>query len=235
MLTPLTAFRFWPPEAFVHFAAFNLGSGLALGTICLVAGTGTGIAPAFPRARSRVLRAVLVRSGAMSRAPGIALMLLLLSPVAALASGMVPFCQYSTNASGLIENARYRLHDAWTAADLVAVAVAPERATTGQPQPVKLRVVVKGPESGRIDLVAQRCAGTACRGLAVPPGTEFLLLLRRLPDGTFHKVDGEGNDACPSVFLVTDGAAQIGDRQVPVPALRRYFEQRPPPIAFPGR
>ncbi len=46
----------------------------------------------------------------MTRAPGIALMLLLLSPVAALASGMVPFCQYSTNASSRIENARYRLH-----------------------------------------------------------------------------------------------------------------------------
>ena len=44
VLTPLTAFRFWPPEAFVHFAAFNLGSGLALGAVCLVAGT--GIAPA---------------------------------------------------------------------------------------------------------------------------------------------------------------------------------------------
>jgi hypothetical protein len=88
----------------------------------------------------------------MSRAPGIALMLLLRSPVAALASGMLPFCQYSTNASGRIENARYRLHD-----------------------------------------------------------------------------------ACPNVFLVTDGAAQIGDRRVPVPALRRYFEQQPLPIAFPGR
>jgi len=80
VLTPLTAFRFWPPEAFVHFAAFNLGSGLALGAVCLIAGT--GIAPttwlginvflvawylafshlrhspvplAFPRALSRVL------------------------------------------------------------------------------------------------------------------------------------------------------------------------------------
>lgn len=44
VLTPLTAFRFWPPEAFVHFAAFNLGSGLALGAVCLIAGS--GIAPA---------------------------------------------------------------------------------------------------------------------------------------------------------------------------------------------
>ncbi len=31
VLTPITAFRFWPPEAAVHFAAYNLGEGLALG------------------------------------------------------------------------------------------------------------------------------------------------------------------------------------------------------------
>ena len=31
VLTPITAFRFWPPEAAVHFAAFNFGEGLALG------------------------------------------------------------------------------------------------------------------------------------------------------------------------------------------------------------
>lgn len=170
----------------------------------------------------------------MIRAARFAMALLLFGPAGTLAS-VVPFCQYGTNASGRIEDARYRLHDAWTAADLVAVGVAPERATPGQPQPVTLRVVVKGPESGRIDLVGRQCAGTACRGLAVPPGTEVLLLLRRLPDGTFHKVDGEGNDACPNVFLVTENTAQIGDRRVPVPALRQYFEQRPLPIAFPGR
>jgi len=170
----------------------------------------------------------------MIRAARVAMALLLLGPVGALAS-VVPFCQYSTNASGRIEDARYRLHDAWAAADLVAVAVAPQPAAPGRRQPVSLRVVIKGPETSRIDLIGNTCAGTACRGLAVPPGTEFLLLLRRLPDGTFHKVDGEGNDACPNVFLVTDGAAQIGDRRIPVPALRQYFERRPPPIAFPGR
>lgn len=85
----------------------------------------------------------------MSRAPGIAscCSCARLSPPWPAAC-----CQYSTNASGLIENARYRLHD-----------------------------------------------------------------------------------ACPNVFLVTDGTAQISDRRIPVPTLRQYFEQRPLPIAFPGR
>lgn len=31
VLTPLTAFRFWPPEAACHFLAFNFGEGLAYG------------------------------------------------------------------------------------------------------------------------------------------------------------------------------------------------------------
>ena len=38
MLTPITAFRFWPPEAFVHFVAFNFGQGLALGLANLAFG-----------------------------------------------------------------------------------------------------------------------------------------------------------------------------------------------------
>lgn len=38
VLTPITAFRFWPPEAAVHFAAFNFGEGLALGIANLVFG-----------------------------------------------------------------------------------------------------------------------------------------------------------------------------------------------------
>ena len=31
VLTPITAFRFWPPEAAVHLFAFSLGEGIALG------------------------------------------------------------------------------------------------------------------------------------------------------------------------------------------------------------
>ncbi len=39
VLTPITAFRFWPPEAVVHFAAFNFGEGVALGIANLAFGT----------------------------------------------------------------------------------------------------------------------------------------------------------------------------------------------------
>lgn len=43
VLTPLTAFRFWPPESVVHFIAFSLGSGLAIGISAKI--LGIGVAP----------------------------------------------------------------------------------------------------------------------------------------------------------------------------------------------
>jgi sterol desaturase/sphingolipid hydroxylase (fatty acid hydroxylase superfamily) len=39
VLTPITAFRFWPPETAVHFAAFALGEGIALGIAAEFLGT----------------------------------------------------------------------------------------------------------------------------------------------------------------------------------------------------
>lgn len=42
-LTPLTAFRFWPPEQAVHMLGFNLGVGIGLGLIYRVHG---GVVPA---------------------------------------------------------------------------------------------------------------------------------------------------------------------------------------------
>jgi sterol desaturase/sphingolipid hydroxylase (fatty acid hydroxylase superfamily) len=44
VLTPITAFRFWPPEAAVHFIAFNLGAGIAIGIASTI--FGIGVAPA---------------------------------------------------------------------------------------------------------------------------------------------------------------------------------------------
>lgn len=38
VLTPITAFRFWPPEAVCHFAAFNFGEGVAFGIANLAFG-----------------------------------------------------------------------------------------------------------------------------------------------------------------------------------------------------
>lgn len=43
VLTPLTAFRFWPPESVLHFIAFSLGSGIAIGIAALI--LGIGVAP----------------------------------------------------------------------------------------------------------------------------------------------------------------------------------------------
>ncbi|MFM9971198.1 MAG: sterol desaturase family protein [Burkholderiales bacterium] len=38
VLTPITAFRFWPPEAVVHFVAFQFGEGIAFGIANLMFG-----------------------------------------------------------------------------------------------------------------------------------------------------------------------------------------------------
>ena len=38
VLTPITAFRFWPPEAVVHFLAFSFGQGIGLGLANLAFG-----------------------------------------------------------------------------------------------------------------------------------------------------------------------------------------------------
>lgn len=162
-------------------------------------------------------------------------LLCLLIGLAPAAASVAPFCQYSTDPGGFIENARYRVYDAWQAADLVAVVIAPAHATNGQPQPVEVRGVIKGAVGGRVELVGPRCAGTACRGLRIAAQTEFLLLLRRLPDGTWTGVDREDGGACPNVFAVANDTARIGGESVPVPLLRQYFEGRPPPIPFGAR
>lgn len=44
VLTPITAFRFWPPEAICHFIAFSFGQGVAYGIANLV--FGANITPA---------------------------------------------------------------------------------------------------------------------------------------------------------------------------------------------
>jgi sterol desaturase/sphingolipid hydroxylase (fatty acid hydroxylase superfamily) len=38
VLTPVTAFRFWPPEAAVHLLAFSIGEGLAVGVAAVIFG-----------------------------------------------------------------------------------------------------------------------------------------------------------------------------------------------------
>jgi hypothetical protein len=157
-----------------------------------------------------------------------------LLPVVGFASGMDPICKFSTSASGSISNARYRIADAYQRADLVAVGTGIENPENGKPQDFEVSVVVKGSSKAgqRLKLVGPRCQGTACDGLSVPPRRRFLLMLRQVPGGAFHKVDGNGNDACPNAFEVNADYAKIGAGRIKLESLRSYFESRPEPIPF---
>lgn len=50
-LTPVTAFRFWPPEQLVHMLGFNLGTGMAAGLMYQLHGSGV---PAYGYAGANV-------------------------------------------------------------------------------------------------------------------------------------------------------------------------------------
>lgn len=175
-----------------------------------------------PAAQVRALRRKLLVVASLS-----------MSTTLAHASGLVPYCRFSTAQNGSIFDAAYRIDEAYKAADLVVVGAAVEGPADGRPQAFRPTLIVKGEAADDIRLVGRRCRGTACEGFAVPPGMELLLLLRRTADGTFHKVDGNGGDACPNVFEVSGGAAKIGIRKIPLPALRKFFGSGPAPIPYP--
>lgn len=143
------------------------------------------------------------------------------------ASGMSPVCKFSTDPSGSIFEAKYRLADAYRAAELVVIG----RPVAGTNLTLRVTRTIKGPKTGELALTPKRCQGTACEGLSLPDG-EYLLLLRK-EGPVWAKVDGTGNDACPNIFEVKDRTAQIAGRKVKASGLKRYFEARPGPIPFP--
>ena len=151
----------------------------------------------------------------------VALTFVLLWPRPAAASGMTP-CTMFTDRSG------FHIGDAYAAADLVVIGqVVPKSA-------LKLHIIkkIKGSEGGKeVSLTVPTCTGTACSGgFSVAPGVDLLFLLRRMPDGVYDGVAGNGNYSCPTVFEVKDGAVKIGGRRVRLKSLKRFFESKPDPI-----
>ena len=124
----------------------------------------------------------------------------------------------------------FRIGDAYAAADLVAIGKVD--AKSGRLHIVKK---INGKEVRKdVSLTESHCQGTACSGgFSVAPGVDLLFLLRRLPDGVYDGVSGNGNFSCPTVFEVKDGAVKIGGKQVPLKSLRRYLESKPDPIPLP--
>ena len=138
------------------------------------------------------------------------------------ASGMVPCGMFLAN-GGL-----FSIGDAYAAADLVAIGKVVPGAT------LTLHIVkkIKGNEAKKdVSLTTPQCQGTACGGgFSVLPGVDLLFLLKRLPDGVYDGVSGNGNFSCPTVFELKNGAVKLGGKNVPLKSLRRYLQSKPDPI-----
>ncbi len=148
---------------------------------------------------------------------------ILISAHSAAASGMTPCGMFRTGTGG-----RYNIGDAYAAADLVAIGqVIPKSSIT-----LRISKKIKGGEkSTDVALTVPTCQGTACSGgFSVMPGVDLLFLLKRLPNGVYDGVSGNGNFSCPTVFEVKDGAALIAKKKIAVKSLRKYLESKPEPI-----
>ena len=168
----------------------------------------------------------------------ISIFLLVSEPVTASASGMMPFCNFSTVPGHAVQvGARYDIGAAYRAATLVAVGqTEPAKVSTEpfsyEPQRFVLHRILKG-KAGKslVSLAARVCHGTACSGIFLRNDREFLVLLGGGPD-LYGKVDGDGNDPCPNFFEITADEALIGKIKIKVSALKAFFESKPETIAY---
>lgn len=143
----------------------------------------------------------------------------------AAASGMAP-CRAFTSPDGRL----YSIGEAYAASDLVAIG----KVEAGSSVTLTIAKTLKGrAPRKKIPLTVSHCHGTACGGgFSVAPGVDLLFLLKRLPDGVYDGVTGNGNFTCPTVFEVKDGAALLDGKRVPVELLKRYLESKPEPISL---
>ena len=163
----------------------------------------------------------------LSQAVSMAIVVLaaLLPKSGAWASGMEP-CSTFVDEGGRVFN----VASAYAAADLVAVG----KVSSAEGLTLKIGTRVKGNEKQKIiSLAGPHCAGTACSGgFSVAAGIDLLFLLKRLPNGRYDGVAGNGNFSCPVVFEVREGVAVIGEKNIRVNSLKKYFESKPAPIAL---
>ncbi len=141
------------------------------------------------------------------------------------ASGALP-CSMFTSADGKL----YNIGAAYASVDLVAIG----KVVADNGLFLNIGVKIKGSEKrNRVALTVPKCAGTACSGgFSVAPGVDLLFFLRRLPDGVYDGVSGNGNFSCPTVFEVIGGTAIIGKKKVPLNSLKSYLESKPADLPF---
>lgn len=142
---------------------------------------------------------------------------------------MSPFCKFGEPKSVLEPGARYDIAKAYQAADLVVIGETTDRLSDGNIQ-VHVQEIIKGKSPATIQLVGAQCHGTACTGLSVAPQQSYLMLLRQVSPGLFHKVDGDGNDACPNVFLVKQDEVILRTGAIKLAEIGGFFESDPKSI-----
>jgi hypothetical protein len=155
---------------------------------------------------------------------------LLCAPVPwAWSSGVSPFCKFGEPKSIVDPEARYDIGRAYQAADLVVVGETADRQPNGNIL-FHVQGIIKGAGPSTIQLVGPHCQGTACTGLSLTPHISYLMLLRHISPGLFHKVDGDGNDACPNIFLVKQDEVILSTGAIKLKQIREFFESHPKSI-----
>ncbi|MFM7889004.1 MAG: hypothetical protein ACKPCM_20425 [Pseudanabaena sp.] len=161
------------------------------------------------------------------------------------ASDMIPSCRFSNDPSGTIFEAKYNLAKAYQVSNLVVIGKAVQEVNQSstsrqqfpKSQSFQIQQVIKGDSSKSIIFLASReCHGTACTGLSLPLDKTVLVLLRYIDNGRdqgkYHKVDGDGNDACPNIFLVEGNRAIIGEQRIEIRNIRNFLK-KVKPINYP--
>lgn len=157
----------------------------------------------------------------------ILLSLLSLSPAAA---SPIP-CRFSIPVSPKAAVPAYDLGAAYSASSLVAVvkAVRGSGKRNGPDfdgQRAKIVSLVKGKAKGEIELAGVHGAGTDFNGISIPEDGEYLVLLSGGPKYGY----ADPGSGCPNSFDVIHGKAKIGDRDVPVGKLKKFFASKPAPL-----
>ncbi len=122
------------------------------------------------------------------------------------------------------------LDRAYSAADLVVIGQVSYEAKTI----LRIKMKIKGDENFKeIELMSNRCQGTACSGgFSVAPKIDLLFLLKRQSNGIYDSVTGNGNNSCPVVYEVEKEFVKFGDKKILITTLEKYLKSKPAPVSF---
>jgi hypothetical protein len=126
---------------------------------------------------------------------------------------------------GGVDEAHYRIGEAFTAADVVVEGKITAKAANGSDLSFEIYNTYKGEAAKEITLNGQRPLNTEMNGFTLPVGHEFLLLLKAPLTGAYVATE-DFNSGCPVAFEITDGKAVFTDSvKVPLGDLKDYLSR----------